>query len=136
MVKSLISLLAVPSLLAGVSQALHFTNDIPVDAYYEEGTDFVLTWDKETREDTFKLSVSSFLANPILVSPNGGPLGSPVYDYKGINVVLDEAVKFTDSSYTWKVATQDNRNGSEWYYSFAAEYGFGGDSPRSFHLKV
>lgn len=88
MTKSLIKLLALPALLAGAAQALHFTNDIPVDAYYQVGTDFVLTWSPETRTDTFNLTVDSFLANPILVSPNGGPLGSPVYDYKGKEIVL------------------------------------------------
>ncbi|KAH8157408.1 hypothetical protein CIB48_g10835 [Xylaria polymorpha] len=136
MTKSLIKLLALPALLAGAAQALHFTNDIPVDAYYQVGTDFVLTWSPETRTDTFNLTVDSFLANPILVSPNGGPLGSPVYDYKGKEIVLSEAVKFTAQSFTWKVATIDGREGGDWYYRFGATFGFGADYPRAFHVKT
>jgi hypothetical protein len=89
MTKSLIKLLAIPALLAGVAQAFQFMNDIPVDAFYEEGTGFVFEWAPETRTDTFNLTIDSFLAEPILVSPNGGPLGSPLYDYQGKDVVLD-----------------------------------------------
>ncbi|KAI0451783.1 hypothetical protein F5B21DRAFT_485580 [Xylaria acuta] len=136
MTKSLIKLLALPALLAGAAQALHFTNDIPVDAFYDVGTDFVLTWAPETRTDTFNLTVDSFLAEPILVSPNGGPLGSPIYDYQGQEIVLGDAVKFTDQKFTWKVATIDGREGSGWYYRFGATYGFGADYPRAFHVKT
>lgn len=88
MAKSLMKLLAIPALLAGAAQALQFTNDIPVDAFYQEGTEFVLEWVPEDRADTFKLSIGSFLAEPILVSPSGGPLGSPIYDYQGKDIVL------------------------------------------------
>lgn len=136
MTRSLLKLLAVPALLAGAAQAIHFTNDIPVDAYYEVGTEFVLEWDKETREDTFTLSVGSFLAEPILVSPNGGPLGSPIYDYKGMDIILDDALKFTAQNYTWTIATIDGREGSEWYYRFGATYDLGASYPRAFHVKT
>ncbi|KAI1108099.1 hypothetical protein F5Y14DRAFT_437412 [Nemania sp. NC0429] len=138
MTRSLMKLLAIPAaLLAGAAQAIQFTNDIPVDAFYQEGTDFVLKWVPENRADTFKLSIGSFLAEPVLVSPSGGPLGSPIYDYKGVNIVLSEAVKFTDGNFTWPVQTIDGREGFEWFYRFGAEYGFySADYPRAFHLSA
>ncbi|KAI3323285.1 hypothetical protein HD806DRAFT_544616 [Xylariaceae sp. AK1471] len=134
MTKSLIKLLAIPALLAGVAQAFQFTNDIPVDAFYEEGTEFVLEWAPETRTDTFNLTIGSFLAEPILVSPI--VFGSPIYDYQDKDIVLDEAVKFTDGNYTWLVETIDGRVGSGWYYRFGATYGYYGEYPRAFHVKA
>ncbi|KAI0485431.1 hypothetical protein F4859DRAFT_470960 [Xylaria cf. heliscus] len=134
MAKSLIKLLALPALLAGVAQAVQFTNDIPVDALYKEGTNFVLTWAPETRTDTFNLTINSFLADPILVS-HDGPLGGPIYDYKDKEIVLNGAVKFTDQKFTWKVTAIDGRYGLGWFYRFGATYGYGADYPRAFHLE-
>ncbi|KAI1147255.1 hypothetical protein F4825DRAFT_455654 [Nemania diffusa] len=136
MANSLLKLLAVPTLLVGVVQSLDFTNVIPVESYYEVGSKFVLTWAPETRTDTFKLELSSFSGTPILVSPNGGPLGSPIYDYQSRTILLDGAVKFTDGNYTWVVSTIDGRTGGGWYYGFAAYWDLGAAGPRSFHLKA
>ncbi|KAI1737139.1 hypothetical protein F4680DRAFT_451233 [Xylaria scruposa] len=124
--------LALSALLAGAAQAIHFTNDIPVGAVYKVGTEFVLTWSPETRTDTFNLTLSSGLANPIVVDPHGGPYGSPIYDFQSKTIVLDGNVKFTDQSFTWKVATIDGRQGSDWYYFFDALTEYEADSPRSF----
>lgn len=81
-------LLAIPALLAGAAQAFQFTNDIPVDAYYVEGSDYAITWAPEDRNDTFRLELYTFLVNPIFVG-NTGPFGSPVYDYNDTTTVLD-----------------------------------------------
>jgi hypothetical protein len=81
-------LFAIPALLAGAAQAFSFTNDIPVDAYYDEGSDFAITWVPEDRNDTFRLELYTFLVNPIFVG-NTGPFGSPVYDYNDTTTVLD-----------------------------------------------
>lgn len=80
-------LLAIPALLAGVAQAIQFLNDIPVGAYYDPGTEFVLEWKPEDRTDTFQLTITSFLTDPILVNP--GQSQFPVYDFKEMDIVLD-----------------------------------------------
>ncbi|KAI1753887.1 hypothetical protein F4782DRAFT_529304 [Xylaria castorea] len=105
---SLMKLLAVPALLAGAAQAIHFTNDIPADAIDKVGTDFVLSWAPETRRDTFNL------ANPIIISPHGGLYGQSILDFQSKELVLDGNVKFIDQRYTWKVVTIDGHQGSDW----------------------
>ncbi|KAF2969160.1 hypothetical protein GQX73_g4400 [Xylaria multiplex] len=135
MTKSLMKLLAIPALLAGAVQGLHFTNDIPVNSYYEVGTEFVLEWVPEARTDGFRLQLSSFLSEPIYVGPPTGPWTGPQYDYKSQTVDLDLAVPFAAGNYTWVVEPWDNRTGSGWFYSFAAYWDLGSASPRSFHLK-
>ncbi|KAJ2986779.1 hypothetical protein NUW58_g4866 [Xylaria curta] len=136
MTKSWAKLLAIPALLAGAAQALHFTNVIPVESYYEIGSEFVLQWEPEARTDGFKLDVFSFLGTPILVSPNGGPLGGPIYDYQSQTVLLGNDVKFNAGNFTWVVAPISGRTGAEWYYSFGASWQYGSTSPRAFHLKA
>ncbi|KAI0113614.1 hypothetical protein GGR51DRAFT_19169 [Nemania sp. FL0031] len=136
MTRYLMKLLAIPALLAGVAQSINFTNNIPVNSFFEVGSEFVLTWSPETRTDTFRLELFSFSDTPILVSPSGGPLGSPIYDYQSRTILLDEAVKFTDGNYTWVVNTIEDRTGSSWYYGFGAYWDLGAASPRSFHLKA
>jgi hypothetical protein len=88
MTKSLTKLLAIPALLAGVVQGLQFLNDIPVDGYYEEGTEFVLEWIPETRTDTFELTLDTFLSTPVYVGPGSWWTG-PIYDFMTVSVVLD-----------------------------------------------
>ncbi|KAI0487530.1 hypothetical protein F4859DRAFT_510104 [Xylaria cf. heliscus] len=134
MTKSWVKLLSIPALIAEVAQGLLFTNDIPVGHYYDVGTEFVLEWAPETRTDTFNLTVFSILVDPIIVSPNGGPLGGAIYDFKPQTVVLDDAVKFTDQSYTWVITPIDGRTGADWWYSFDASWGYESTSPRAFHL--
>ncbi|KAF2972914.1 hypothetical protein GQX73_g552 [Xylaria multiplex] len=137
MAKSLMmKLLATSALLAGAAQAIKFLNDIPVDAFYNEGSEFVLEWEPEARTDTFHLTIGSFLTEPILVSPNGGPLGSPIYDYQLKDIVLDDAVKFTEGNYTWLIETIDGRAGEDWYYRFGVSYDNTAGYPRSFHVKA
>ncbi|KAI1184098.1 hypothetical protein F5B17DRAFT_98261 [Nemania serpens] len=128
---------AIPALLAGAAQALTFTNNIPVDATYSVGSNFVLKWAPETRTDTFTLQITSFLETPILVSPSGGPLGSPIYDYKSQTLILSNAVKFNAGSYTWNIQPFDSRTGDGWDYRFTALWDDNSSSasPRSFHIK-
>ncbi|KAI1767153.1 hypothetical protein GGR53DRAFT_144779 [Hypoxylon sp. FL1150] len=123
----------IPALLIGVAQAIVFLNDIPVDAYYDVGTDFVLEWEPEDTTDTFQLTISTFLKDPILVNPDQSSF--PIYDYKDIKVVLDEAVSFSDGSFTWPIETVDGRTGEEYWYSFGVEYGTTYEIPRSFHVQ-
>ncbi|KAK5630618.1 hypothetical protein RRF57_006333 [Xylaria bambusicola] len=86
----MLKVLAIQALLAGAAQALFgFTNDIPVDAYYDEGSDFVITWDPQDRNDTFRLELYTSLTNPIYVGPGSGPWGIPVYEYNSTTTVLD-----------------------------------------------
>ncbi|KAI1119237.1 hypothetical protein F5Y14DRAFT_397124 [Nemania sp. NC0429] len=134
---SWMKLAAIPALLAGAAQALDFTNKIPVDAAYTIGSNFVLKWTPEARTDTFILQITSFLETPILVSPSGGPLGSPIYDYKSQTIVLDREVKFSAGSYTWKVEPFADRIGKDWDYRFSALWDDNSSSasPRSFTLK-
>ncbi|KAI1734649.1 hypothetical protein F4680DRAFT_437437 [Xylaria scruposa] len=133
MAKFLMKLLAVPALLGGVAKGIQFLNDIPVNAYYEPGTEFVLEWTPEDRTDTFNLTLDSFLANPIIVKPSVGWIPA-VLDFKYELTVLNEAVKFSDGSYTWVIDTIDNRTGADYYYSFGARYTNTYESPRAFHL--
>ncbi|KAI4862593.1 hypothetical protein F4820DRAFT_16978 [Hypoxylon rubiginosum] len=126
-------LLAIPALLAGVAQAIQFLNDIPVGAYYDPGTEFVLEWKPEDRTDTFQLTITSFLTDPILVNP--GQSQFPVYDFKEMDIVLDEAVKFSEGSFTWLVEPIDGRTGGDYYYSFRVAYETTTESPRAFHLQ-
>ncbi|KAI1177832.1 hypothetical protein F4777DRAFT_166076 [Nemania sp. FL0916] len=134
MTKALTKLLAVPALLAAGAQALTWITDIPVDAYYEVGTEFVLEWEPEDTPETFNLTLSTFLSNPILINPI--PWSGPMYDFKDITIVLDDSAKLSDGSYTWVVDTVDGRTGDDYYYSFMAQYGYSGSSPRSFHVNI
>lgn len=88
MAKSLMKLLALPALLAGVAKGLNFLNDIPVNAYYKQGADFILEWEPEDRMGTFELTLDTFLTNPILVSPASGWIPQ-TYDYMTVTIVLD-----------------------------------------------
>ncbi|KAI0445080.1 hypothetical protein F4803DRAFT_509348 [Xylaria telfairii] len=135
MAKSLMRLVAIPAFLAGVAKGINFLNDIPVNAYYEQGTNFVLEWEPEDREDTFKLTLDTFLSNPILVNPGSGWI-PPTYDYMTVTTVLDDAVKFSAGNYTWAIENIDDREGGDYWYSFGASYANTYASPRSFHLQT
>ncbi|KAI1302944.1 hypothetical protein F5Y03DRAFT_192042 [Xylaria venustula] len=111
-------LLAIPALLAGAVQAFGFTNDIPVDAVYDEGTDFVITWEPEDRNDTFRLELYTFLVNPIQTGTS--PWGGPIYDYNDTTTVLDAAAKYSAGNFTWHIDLIDGRAGPDWYYRFGA----------------
>ncbi|KAI1781481.1 hypothetical protein F4818DRAFT_399121 [Hypoxylon cercidicola] len=126
-------LLTIPALLAGAAQAIQFLNDIPVDAYYAVGTPFVLEWVPEDRTDTFQLTVSTYLSEPILLNPNQSQF--PEYDWKFENIILGEAVKFSDGSFTWVVEPVDGRTGDGYRYSFSVHYDTTTESPRSFHVQ-
>jgi hypothetical protein len=88
MTRSLTTLLAIPAvLLAGVAQgSITWLNIPPVDAYYEVGTEFVLEWEPQTRTDTFALTLSSYLTNPIYIGPGSGPFPVPITDSKNIDL--------------------------------------------------
>ncbi|KAI1757624.1 hypothetical protein F4782DRAFT_546730 [Xylaria castorea] len=130
-------LLAIPVLLAGAAQAFQFLNDIPVDANYKEGSDFVIEWEPENRTDTFRLELYTFLVNPIYVGPPPSPWEGPVYDSNDTTTVLDAAAKYSDGSFTWHIDLIDGREGADWYYSFGAQLASVGevaDYARSFHV--
>ncbi|RYC58488.1 hypothetical protein CHU98_g7711 [Xylaria longipes] len=135
MAKSLMKLLAVPALLAGVANGLQWLNDIPLDAYYEPGTEFVLEWTPEDRTDTFRLMVDTFLTTPIIVPPPPG-VRPPAYDFKTVNIYVDDAVKFSDGNYTWLIEPVENRTGADYTYRLGAVYGGTYSSPRAFHLEA
>lgn len=82
-------LLAIPALLAGAAQAFQFLNDIPVDAYFIEGSDYVIEWEPENRDDTFSLQLYTSLVDPIYVGPSPYPWGPPVYDYNSTTTILN-----------------------------------------------
>ncbi|KAI0541437.1 hypothetical protein GGR58DRAFT_498237 [Xylaria digitata] len=133
MTKSWMKLLAIPALLAGVVQGFGFTNNIPVNAYYQPGTELMLTWTPEARTDTFELHVFSFLVHGIYISPQRN---SPYifYDYNSSTVVLGKAVSFTTGNYTWLIELIDGRAGPDWYYAFSATWYLRSTCPRAFSL--
>lgn len=82
-------LLAIPIVLAAVAQAqyLNFLNDIPVNANYTIGTDFVLLWEPQLTTATFTLELSAWNN-----TPRGyytGPWGVQVPDRDTIHITLD-----------------------------------------------
>ncbi|KAI1346834.1 hypothetical protein F5Y01DRAFT_262406 [Xylaria sp. FL0043] len=130
-------LAAVPALLAGAVQAFSFTNDIPVDAYYTEGTDYAITWEIEDRNDTFRLELYTFAVNPIQTGTS--PWGAPIYDYNDTTTVLDAAAKYSDGQFNWHIDLVDGRAGGDWYYRFGAilaSVGEVADYARSFHVQA
>jgi hypothetical protein len=81
MAKSLMKLLAIPALLAGMAQSrptqvearqdnsdtCPFTAVIPDNAYYQVGSDLVLTWNPgKLPPGTLQLDVQSNLISPII----------------------------------------------------------------------
>ncbi|KAI0532373.1 hypothetical protein GGR58DRAFT_517774 [Xylaria digitata] len=120
MAKPLMKLLAIPALLAGAVQGLHFTNDIPFNSYYEVGSE----------TDGFRLQLSSFLSEPIYVGPPNRPLDRATIRLQWL------CVPFAAGNYTWVVEPWDNRTDSGWFYSFTAYWDLGSASPRYFHLKT
>ncbi|KAI1420947.1 hypothetical protein F5Y12DRAFT_770641 [Xylaria sp. FL1777] len=131
--------LAIPTLLAATVQALAigFTNDIPVDGNYTIGTDFVLEWIAydASPTDTFQLLLSAW--NNTVSGYIPGPFGSqiPVHDSK--EIVLADAVKFSDGSYSWKIEPIDDSGvweGFGFYYCFTAHFPYTYESPRPFHI--
>ncbi|KAI0904328.1 hypothetical protein F4823DRAFT_216563 [Ustulina deusta] len=135
MAKSLMKLLAISALLTGAVQSIDFLNDIPVGAYYQEGAEFVLEWTPEVKTDTFKLQVASSLVNPILAQPSTGYAG-PLYDYREISAVLDDAVKLTAGNFTWVIELIDGRSGDDYYYRFGASYENTSAYLYSFHVSA
>ncbi|KAI1742377.1 hypothetical protein F4680DRAFT_445941 [Xylaria scruposa] len=133
----MMKLLAIPALLAGAAQAFQFLNDIPVDANYTAGTDYVIEWKVEDRNDTFRLELYTFLTDPIYVGPGSGPFGIPVYDYNDTTTVLNPAAKYSDGKFVWHIDLIDGRSGGDWYYRFGAQLASVGevaDYARSFHV--
>ncbi|KAI0903517.1 hypothetical protein F4824DRAFT_498158 [Ustulina deusta] len=132
-------LLAIPSLLAGVAQAFQFLNDIPVDGYYNEGSDFVIEWKPQDRNDTFRLELYTFLVDPIYVGPSPYPWGGPIYNYNDTTTVLDAAAKYSDGNHTWHIDLIDGREGADWYYRFGAilaSVGEVAEYARAFHIQA
>ncbi|KAJ2993498.1 hypothetical protein NUW58_g1821 [Xylaria curta] len=133
-------LLVIPALLAGASQALfQFLNDIPVDAYYNEGSDLVIQWKPQDRNDTFRLELYTFLTDPIYVGPSPYPRGFPIYEYNGTTTVLDDAAKYSVGNYTWHIDLIEGREGADWFYRFGAILGTVGEVAnyaRAFHIQV
>ncbi|KAI0490326.1 hypothetical protein F4859DRAFT_5352 [Xylaria cf. heliscus] len=132
-------LFAISALLAGATQAFQFLNDIPVDAVYNEGSDFVIEWKPEDRDDTFRLELYTFLVNPIYVGPSPNPWGGPIYDYNDTTTVLDAAAKYSDGNFTWHIDLIDGREGADWYYRFGAilaSVGEVADYARAFHVQT
>ncbi|KAJ3579622.1 hypothetical protein NPX13_g943 [Xylaria arbuscula] len=128
------------ALLAGAANALFgFTNDIPVDAYYDEGSDFKITWTPQDRNDTFRLELYTFLVDPIYVGPSPYPWGFPIYDYNETTTVLDAEAKYNAGSFTWHIDLIEGREGPDWYYRFGAQLGTVGevaDYARAFHIQA
>ncbi|RWA11694.1 hypothetical protein EKO27_g3420 [Xylaria grammica] len=132
-------LLAISALLAGATQAFQFLNDIPVDGYYDEGSDFVIEWKPEDRNDTFRLELYTFLVDPIYVGPSPYPWGGPIYDYNETTTVLDAAAKYSAGNFTWHIDLINGREGAGWYYRFGAilaSVGEVADYARSFHIQA
>ncbi|KAI0409189.1 hypothetical protein F4802DRAFT_239733 [Xylaria palmicola] len=134
-------LLAIPAAFAAAAQAasLAFLNDIPVDGNYTIGTDFVLEWKAydATPSDTFQLSVSATNNTPSGYIPPYWPWQPGQYTYDSLEIVLDDAEKYVDGSYTWTIKPIDEKGlwkGQGFSYSFAARVPNSSDFPRSFHI--
>ncbi|KAI0454081.1 hypothetical protein F5B21DRAFT_504770 [Xylaria acuta] len=131
-------LAVVPALLAGtaLAQPPNFTNDIPVNAFYEIGSDFELTWSETGTPGTFKLSLSAWNNTPY--GTYTGPFGVQLPAYDTREFALDEEVPYSDGSYVWKVTPAEGNTawqGGGFNYGFSASYEWGSESPRSFHIK-
>ncbi|KAI0514607.1 hypothetical protein F5B22DRAFT_224651 [Xylaria bambusicola] len=113
-----------------------WTTDIPVDADYVIGSEFVLSWVPQDTTETFKLYLGAFNNTPsgYYTGPFGAQL--PIYDNKGM--YLNEAVPFSDSEYRWDVQAVDPKwKGDGFYYRFTAEFEnplYASSSPRAFHV--
>jgi hypothetical protein len=85
-------LAVVPALLAGaaLAQPPNFTNDIPVNAFYEIGSDFELTWSETGTPGTFQLSMSAWNNTPY--GTYAGPFGVQLPAYDTREFVLDGAL--------------------------------------------
>ncbi|XXH04129.1 hypothetical protein Hte_010541 [Hypoxylon texense] len=127
MAKSLRKLLVIPTLLAGAG-ALKILTDYPFNSTFEVGSEFVLEWEMEDRDegDTFELTMSTYLVTPIFI-----PAG-PTYDFNDSNIVLDNSVNFSDGSYTWVVTPVDDRTGYEFWYRFGFSWSNTYVSPKPF----
>ncbi|KAI4861999.1 hypothetical protein F4820DRAFT_451392 [Hypoxylon rubiginosum] len=118
MTNSLMKLLAIPALLLTGAGAVKILTDYPYNSTFEVGSEFVLEWEKEIGDDgdAFKLTMNTFLVAPIIVEPG------PSYDFNGSDIVLDDAVGFSDGSYTWVIEPVDGRTGYTYWYRFGLQY--------------
>lgn len=57
-------LLAISALLTGAAQAFSFVNDYNYASYHTAGSNFVISWEIENRDDTFRLELATYLVKP------------------------------------------------------------------------
>ncbi|RWA08971.1 hypothetical protein EKO27_g6119 [Xylaria grammica] len=134
MAKSLMKLLAIPALLAGIAQSrpteiegrddCPFTVAIPDNTYYQEGSNFVLTWNPDKLPPgTLDLQVQSSLIVPIITGYGTNIYGQtiPIYDFKGGYKKLGSP-DLKERTYTWPVEIIANATGPEYVYSISGYY--------------
>ncbi|KAI1173098.1 hypothetical protein F4777DRAFT_581304 [Nemania sp. FL0916] len=122
----MLKLLAIPTLLAGATHAFGFWNQIPIDAYYPEGSDFLIQWTPDAnRTDTFRLELYTF-------SNDTGNINETT-------TVLNPAAKYSDGNFTWHIELIEDRSGPEWWYRFGAQLSTIGEVAsyaRAFHIEA
>ncbi|KAI0389770.1 hypothetical protein F5Y17DRAFT_462412 [Xylariaceae sp. FL0594] len=124
---------------AGAAASFQWLNIPDVDAYYPISTPFVLEWVPEHHagnpDDSFQLSLKSYLTDGIRVGTGPPPFYIPVYDYQE-ETVLQTEVKYSAGNYTWLIEPQDGtRSGPGWWYRWVAyESVYDEESPRGFHI--
>ncbi|KAI0427965.1 hypothetical protein F5Y09DRAFT_314583 [Xylaria sp. FL1042] len=135
MAKSLMKLLAIPALLAGIAHGLPtkrtepspyciFTTSVPTNATYQVGDEFVLTWDPTgLPAGTLDLQVESALVTPIIIGYGINIFGQkvPIYDYKGGYKKIGSP-NLEDKTFTWTVEVIANSTGAEYQYYLSGTY--------------
>ncbi|KAI1346522.1 hypothetical protein F5Y01DRAFT_19441 [Xylaria sp. FL0043] len=135
MAKSLIKLLAIPAVLAGIAQSrpteiqarqdtCPFTTVVPDNAYYQVGDNFVLEWNPDKLPPgTLTLQVYSSLVKPIITGYGTNIFGQtvPIYDYQLASKQLGSH-DLKDRSFTWPVEILGNATGPDYVYALSGYY--------------
>ncbi|KAI0550390.1 hypothetical protein F4679DRAFT_583635 [Xylaria curta] len=135
MARSLMEVLTIAALLAGIAQSrpteiesredtCPFTTVVPDNADYQVGSNFVLAWNPDKLPPgTIDLQVQSSLAVPIITGYGTNIYGEtiPIYDFKVAAKKLGSP-NLEDKTYTWPVEIIGNATGPEYVYLISGYY--------------
>ncbi|KAI1312000.1 hypothetical protein F5Y03DRAFT_261883 [Xylaria venustula] len=98
-----------------VGETVYLTSEIPLNDVMNEGDIYEITWEKNSRNDGFVLSVLSFIIDDDSVPSE--------------TTVLNSNEPFQALSYNWTVKAQEGRGTLDYVYRFAVQYDFNDGFP-------
>ncbi|KAI1422024.1 hypothetical protein F5Y12DRAFT_656126 [Xylaria sp. FL1777] len=91
-----------------VGETVYLTSTIPLNDVMDEGSVYTLTWEKNSRTDTFVLEVFSFI-----IGNDSVPIET---------TIIEAAQPFQALAYNWTVKAQADRQTLDYVYRFGVLY--------------